>query len=123
MDNFLKDPQKRKFLLIGIGALLVIFIMTTVVLLVSNKNNKNKRKTTPGGSTTTTTTGGVSNKDSQKIIYWGLWEPDGVMEEVLEEFEAENPGVTVEYSQQPFSTYESRIYTRLQDYSDRKSVV
>lgn len=115
MDNFLKDPQKRKFLLIGIGALLVIFIMATVILLVSNKNNKNKRKTTPGGSTTTTTTGGVSNKDSQKIIYWGLWEPDGVMEEVLEEFEAENPGVTVEYSQQPFSTYESRIYTRLQE--------
>lgn len=109
MDNFLKDPQKKKILLIGIGALLVIFIVSTVILLATDKKNKKIKK--PNSTTTTTT----SNKNPQKIIYWGLWEPEGVMEDVLQEFESQNPGVTVEYSQQPFSTYESRIYTRLEE--------
>lgn len=107
MDNFLKDPQKKKFLLIGIGVLLLILAITIVFFLLNSKKTK---QTTSTAKTTT-----VGNKDAQKIIYWGLWEPEGVMEEVIEKFESQNPGVTVEYSQQRFNTYESRIYTRLQE--------
>lgn len=103
----LQNPKTKKILLIAAGSLGVILIILVIIALVSSKSSN---KNTPSGGTTT----GSKNNGQITINYWGLWEPEGVMAGVIKDFEDANPGVTVLYSQQRFSTYESRIYTRLQ---------
>ncbi len=108
IKEILQDPKTRKILLIAGGSLVVILMILIVVALVSSKNNNTPTNTSEGTTTNNGTSGQIT------INYWGLWEPDGVMSGVIKDFENANPGVTVLYSQQRFSTYESRIYTRLQ---------
>jgi multiple sugar transport system substrate-binding protein len=49
------------------------------------------------------------------ITYWGLWEPPAIMEEVISQFEAANPGITVEYQQQSIQDYRERLQNALND--------
>jgi ABC-type glycerol-3-phosphate transport system substrate-binding protein len=39
------------------------------------------------------------------LNYWGLWEKDATLTEVLENFQAENPGVTVKYTKKNIEGY------------------
>lgn len=52
---------------------------------------------------------------SQKIIleYWGLWEPTDTMAEVIKDYEAQNPGVTINYTKQSHKDYRVRLKTAL----------
>lgn len=43
------------------------------------------------------------------LVYWGLWEETQTLESVINEFEAQNPGVTIEYSQQSPRDYRERL--------------
>lgn len=43
------------------------------------------------------------------LTYWGLWEPSGVMQEVLDDYQQQNPGVTIEYSKQSHKDYRERL--------------
>lgn len=45
------------------------------------------------------------------ITYWGLWEPDSVLTDVIKEFEQKNPGVTVNYVKQSPQNYRERLQT------------
>ncbi len=54
---------------------------------------------------------------STELTYWGLWEPESVIQPIIEQYEALHPDVKIEYSQQSFTNYESRLYTRLQQAS------
>ena len=65
------------------------------------------------GDTTGAGTQGAANKPSKQVTltYWGLWEPDTVLEDVLNEFEAKNPGVTVNYVKQSPQNYRERLQT------------
>jgi len=50
------------------------------------------------------------------LTYWGLFEPEGVMEEVIADYQAEHPKVTVNYSRRPYDTlkdYKDTLVTRL----------
>jgi multiple sugar transport system substrate-binding protein len=47
------------------------------------------------------------------ITYWGLWEPDAVLTDVLKEFEQKNPGVTVNYVKQSPQNYRERLQTAI----------
>mgnify|MGYP000893359758 CR=1 FL=1 len=98
------DIKKKKTLLIAGSIFAVLLIILTIILLLtSNKNNPND-----DGDSSTNTGGNVT------LIYWGLWEPEEVMHPLIEKYEAENPGVKIEYAQQTFKNYESRLYTRLE---------
>lgn len=55
-------------------------------------------------STTTTTT-----QKQITLNYWGLWEPTEVLQSTIKEFESQNPGVTVVYSQQSVKDYRERL--------------
>lgn len=46
------------------------------------------------------------------ITYWGLWEPDFIMEEVLDDFEAQT-GIQVTYIQQSPQDYRTRLQSRI----------
>ena len=80
-------------------------MLLTVVLLLVTKKDK------------TLTDNGVTNVGTGDLVYWGLWEPDSVMQPIIDEYETLHPGVNILYSQQSFTNYESKLYTRLQQAS------
>jgi multiple sugar transport system substrate-binding protein len=103
IQNTLQDKKKLPLIIVGIVIILVI-LLALFLLLFSKKKN-----TVP-----TQESGTTGTKVSGEIVYWGLWESPQVMESLITEFESKNPGVKIKYSQQTFSGYENRLYTRLQ---------
>lgn len=96
------DDKQKKTLII-LGSVLVVLVVTTAILMLT-------RKKVPDGTTQPTT-----SIDGQVTLnYWGLWEPNSVMQPVIDEFETLYPNIKIAYSQQTFSNYESKLYTRLQ---------
>ncbi len=89
------SDKTKKILLFGGIALFLILVATAIFLLVEKNREKSK-------------------VESTTLVYWGLWEPASVMQPLIDEFESQNPGVDIQYSQQTFSNYESRIFTRLE---------
>jgi ABC-type glycerol-3-phosphate transport system substrate-binding protein len=94
------ESKQKKTLIIG-GIVVGILLIATVILFLLRGNSVN-----PGGT--------PGEQTSVTLTYWGLWEPTSVMQPLIDEFEEANPGITIEYSQQTFSNYESRLFTRLQ---------
>lgn len=48
------------------------------------------------------------------ITYWGLWEPDAVMQPVIKTFQSQNPHINVAYEQQSPEDYRERLQNNLQ---------
>jgi len=92
---------KNKKLIIIIAIVLFLLLAGTGTLLLLSKDNGNNNNT-------------VKNVE---LVYWGLWEPSSVMQPLIDEYESTHPGVNILYSQQTFSNYESRLFTRLQQAS------
>ncbi|MEO8581568.1 MAG: extracellular solute-binding protein [Patescibacteria group bacterium] len=68
------------------------------------------RNSTGSSSDLTPTQAPVSKKT---IVYWGLWEPTTVVQQVLADFEKENPGYQVQYVQQSFQDYRERLQAEI----------
>ncbi len=47
------------------------------------------------------------------LTYWGLWEDNRVMEQVLSEFTRTHPNIKVEYAKQDIKDYRDRLITRV----------
>lgn len=75
--------------LIGLGAIIILTILGFVVF------PKLFKKT-------------VSNVT---LNYWGLWEPSSVMQAVIADYEAANPGIKINYTMQSPKNYRSRFLT------------
>ncbi len=56
-----------------------------------------------------------SSGEPVELIYWGLWEPESHLEEVIAAYEEEHPNVTIKYSFERYTQYEDNLYTRLVD--------
>lgn len=65
--------------------------------------------------TRTRTTDPTSTGGQVTLVYKGLWEPDQHLQEVIDEYEAANPNVTIEYTQERYTQYEENMYERLAD--------
>lgn len=100
MDLMEKDQKKLVVLLVSIVVILIVLIIIFALILNGKKGSNNN--------------GDSNNEDNIELVYWGLWEPNEVMESIISRYEDENPGVKILYSQQTFKNYESRAYTRLQ---------
>jgi multiple sugar transport system substrate-binding protein len=59
----------------------------------------------------------VSNPTSRQVTlnYWGLWEPESVMAPIIAKYEAENPGVKINYVQQNSRQYRQRLQAAIRD--------
>jgi ABC-type glycerol-3-phosphate transport system substrate-binding protein len=99
------EKKKRTLLIIGI-VIVVLMIITAVLLLI-----RNSRKTDTDSSDEQSV---IAPGTNVELAYWGLWEPDSVMQPIIDEFEAMYPNINILYSQQTFTNYESRLFTRLQ---------
>jgi len=95
--------NKNKFLFIaGIATVVIIVLIVIIVIININRNNSDDN-----GSNNS------SNDNDIVLQYWGLWEPEDVMQPLIDEYEADNPGVTILYTQKSFTQYEQNAYTRL----------
>ncbi len=58
---------------------------------------------------------GNANTSSEPvtITYWGLWEPEPVIQGVIAEFEKENPGIKVDYRKHSKTDYKARLLSSL----------
>ncbi len=101
--------SKQKKLLIILGSILLVLILLLIIVLLSGSANNSNG--TPDGS------GDEQPVTNVELTYWGLWEPESVMQPIIDEYEASNPGVNILYSQQAFTNYEGIAYTRLQQAS------
>lgn len=54
-----------------------------------------------------------TSKNVVTLTYWGLWEPVNVIQSVISDFEAENPGIKINYQQQSAPDYQERALTTL----------
>jgi multiple sugar transport system substrate-binding protein len=104
--------KKQKKLLMILGGILLLLIIVLVIVLSTSKSNQ--PDTTPSDNDDDIVEIPSTNIE---LSYWGLWEPESVMLPIIEEYEAENPGVNILYSQQAFRNYEGIAYTRLQQAS------
>lgn len=99
-----KDQKKLVILLVSIVVILLVLVAIFAVVLRNKQNNGNNN-------------GDNGDTEDIELVYWGLWEPDEVMQSIIDRYEEENPGIKILYSQQTFKNYESRAYTRLQQSS------
>lgn len=62
----------------------------------------------------------LSNRNSTdtpeniQIVYWGLWESEAIMQPLIDDYEAANPNIDIQYVQKPFTQYDVNTYTRIQ---------
>jgi len=55
----------------------------------------------------------LSKTKAATLTYWGLWEPEGVMKEILADWEKKHPKIKVVYSQQSINEYRERLQSAL----------
>lgn len=96
------DPKNKKLLII-LGSVLIVLVVVAVVLLLINANSSKKNN--------------PSSVGTGELVYWGLWEPASVIQPLIDEYESAHEGISILYSQQTYTNYESRLYTRLQQAS------
>lgn len=94
----MEEKQKKTLIIAGV-VVVILLIATTILFLLRGDTGDLGQNPEEQASVT--------------LTYWGLWEPPSVMQPVIDEFEAANPNIKIAYSQQTFSNYESRLFTRL----------
>ncbi len=97
----MRDDQKKLVVLLSTITVVLLILVIIFAVILATKNN--------GGDN-----GDNDQVERTEIVYWGLWEPQEVMQPIIDAYEDENPNITILYSQQAFKNYESRVYTRLQ---------
>lgn len=114
-----KSPIMRflPFIAGGVVVLLLVIFGLSRLFGGGSSTSVSDRTQTP---TTPAQQGGAGGQRTEvpaqqtTIEYWGLWEPSEVMESVIADFEADNPGITVNYVQQSPVDYRERLQTAIQ---------
>lgn len=57
---------------------------------------------------------GTKQNGPLELVYWGLWEPEGVMQEIFNEFHTAHPNITIKYEQHKVVDYRELLQTKLQ---------
>lgn len=85
-------PKKLLFAVFGI-LLLVVGVLAFVKLVLPNLS-------------------GGGNKDVE-LVWWGLWEDDGIIQPLIDEYESQHPGVTIKYVANSKEDYRERLASAL----------
>lgn len=91
---FVEDNRKKLIVLVVI----VIFILMIVFALISVVRRIGTRPVP---------------KQNVKLTYWGLWEPESVMQPVIDEYIRLHPEVTVDYIQSDPKQYRERLQSAI----------
>ena len=98
----LNNPKNMKTLLMGVGGVLAVLLVVLAIVLITRGDSN--------GAPSRGSSGEV------ELTYWGLWEPESVMEPLIAEYESQNSHVKIKYTQRPFGggDYEATLHTRLE---------
>lgn len=90
-----RKSNLKRFLpiVIGLGIIILLFLLITKIILPKFQKQK-----TP---------------DIITLKYWGLWEPENLMAEVISDYQQAHPNVTVQYLRQSPKDYRERLQSSL----------
>lgn len=81
-------------IIIGIAVVLAfIFVIFNFILPLFKKNSTGKAE----------------------LTYWGLWEDSNIVEPIIDDFERQNPNITVKYFKQDIKQYRQKLSTRMKN--------
>lgn len=89
-------PAKKSIIPKIVIGLVVLAILAGIGLLAKNFLFKSENTSNVQGA-------------KKVITYWGLWEPDAVMNGLIEQYEKDNPGVDIQYINSSKQDYYARL--------------
>lgn len=91
----LEFPLKR-FLpfIIGFGVVLLLILLVTKVILPLFQKNK-------------------PASQAVSLTYWGLWEPESIITQIIDDYRKDHPNVTIQYVRQSSKDYRERLQSSL----------
>ncbi|WKZ30720.1 MAG: sugar ABC transporter substrate-binding protein [Candidatus Dojkabacteria bacterium] len=99
--------NKQKWIIIGAVALTVIVGILLIVSFINSGGDNNSNNDNNDDDNN-------NNNSAVVLEYWGLWESEEVMQPLIDEYQDENPNVTIKYTQKSFTQYEENVYTRIE---------
>jgi len=109
-----KPKDSKKTIIMIAAALIAVGVIGT--LLVNIFGNKKTTSTTGTNNTTNTNkkpAETVPPAEQTVLTYWGLWEPNGVLDEVIQTYQSQNPGIKIDYRVQSHKDYRERLQTAI----------
>lgn len=88
-----KNTKILKIAGIAVGAILIILVLFFVLRLIFSKTD--------------------SSSGSGEIVWWGLWEDDTNISQVISDYESKNPGTKIKYVKQSKEDYRERLTNAL----------
>src|SRR3989304_95679 len=91
----IQEPFLKRFLPLIVGGfvlLILVFLVTKVIL------PRFKKAPVP---------------ETINLTYWGLWEPENIMAQIIEDYRAIHPNVTIAYQRQAPQDYRARLQSAL----------
>ncbi len=92
LSNHMKLVSARS-LLFSLAAISLIFLTGCTIPFLPSSTSK------PSGPIT--------------LKYWGLWEPESVMKQVISDYQTSHPNVTIQYQKQTAQQYRERLQARI----------
>ena len=90
-----KEHKIKKIFPLIIGVLLLLGIILAISFIRKNLAKK------------------IVKQADVQLNYWGIWEENSVMESIIADFEAKNPGIKVKYKKNVQTDYRTRLKSRL----------
>ncbi|HEX7018095.1 MAG TPA: extracellular solute-binding protein, partial [Patescibacteria group bacterium] len=99
----------KRFLPFALGALVLVGVVGFLMYYFLGRGGSQSvtDHTTPGSNRQTVPA------TQTTLTYWGLWEPNDVLDQTLRDFEQQNPGVKVQYVKQSHLDYRERLQTAI----------
>ncbi|MBU1085727.1 MAG: extracellular solute-binding protein [Candidatus Beckwithbacteria bacterium] len=89
------DPIFKKILpiLIGLGVIILLFLLVTKVIIPKFSKPK--------------------EPEIISLKYWGLWEPESVISQIISDYQVTNPNINIQYIMQSHQDYRERLQSAL----------
>lgn len=84
-------------IIIGLGVVILLFLLVTKLILPRFQSSSKTTK----------------QPESISLSYWGLWEPETIMAQIIKNYQTENPHVTIQYTRQSHQDYRERLQSAL----------
>jgi ABC-type glycerol-3-phosphate transport system substrate-binding protein len=90
-----KGSPLKKILFIALGILGILFVVLLMVSLLRNQGSS------------------VQQQDEVELTWWGLWEDPGIVQPLIDEYEAAHPKTKIKYVRQSKEDYRERLTSAL----------
>lgn len=84
----------KKLMLVALGALVLLLILGLAAFFYLRSNQ-------------------ASSSNPVTLTYWGLWEAPEIMQPLIDQYEQENPNVTIKYEQRPIDQHYATVKSRI----------